>query len=329
MTIEEIRDFAKKYLRSKNISFEKKCEKDKCSLTITPINDVFYVESHCEYYKGTKGPEDKDYNWHFEGVPYNIIETLPSYRFVCDDKGNIIVDLAEISRSKFEDNCYRLNQDNIVVAIKDDNNPTSINKFQHYKVTNGKYELMNTIEGKIKFEDRLLKNNLIISGNNKLYNFDKCVYINESMFDDILTGKKADNGVIYDLLELAGHWKIPYDKMLYDLQMDERSKFAVAMSEKMIRENSVGGFKTVEVKLHDFILQYHTLIFLDKNGNFVSDLYYVDGYDFKNISNVTTQNYHTIIKNLECELTAKVNEMVEEKEKQKKIFQKAREQLKM
>ena len=88
-----------------------------------------------------------------------------------------------------------------------------------------------------------------------------------------------------------------------------------------MKENSlVGGFKKVEVKKDGFRNEFDTFIFIDKNGNYVSELYYLDDNNFISIYNVTPDNYEFIIQQLKNRLVSKIDAIKMEQEKKKEII---------
>lgn len=302
MNSKEIEQIVKDYLISKKVNFEAVNEKDECSLRIKELGSIFYIECHANYYQGIRYPGDKDYPSQAEGCPCPCYRSSPSYMFVCDKIGNIIVDLTEIVHGRSDAHIVEwLDDKNIILPIKSDT-PFS-NNYQHYKIENGKATLVKTFNSFPNISDVLVKNKLVAFGG-ELYNFENGIVLGNE-FSGILTSSKPD------VKCLAGHWKIP------DNQCEE---FADVISEKMKSGNLVGGYKKVIVKKAGYWFKYDTCIFVDKNGNFASDLYYVDGYNFTSIDNVTPDNYKLAIQQLENQLVSKIDAILLEKEKQNGIL---------
>ena len=293
MSIYKIEKNIKDYLISKNVDFVAKCKEDECSLNIKKIGDFYYVKSHASYYQGIVN---------FHGLPASGYIKSPSYMLVCDENGNIIIDLTEISDLAYNFNDIKsLDDKNIILPII--NKETGLNNYQHYKIDNGKFTLVNTFDEAPDSYDSLLKDKLVTFGG-KLYNFEKNIILGNE-FDKIFTVYN------YGINSLADYWKIP---------SKQNEEFVDTISKKMKENSLVGGFKKVEVKKDGFRNEFDTFIFIDKNGNYVSELYYLDDNNFISIYNVTPDNYEFIIQQLKNRLVSKIDAIKMEQEKKKEII---------
>lgn len=311
MNNSEIEQFAKDYLNSKNICFEAKNEKDQCFLFIKKLNNIFYIECHSSYYQRTLQPGDYGYPAQAGGFPCPSYKSCPSYRFVCDSNGNIIIDLAEIVNRPYDRPIRWIDEENIFLPIKIDND--NCDNWQHFRIQNGQAKLINTFEfcpDKNKNEN-LLKNKLLIC-DSKLYNFEKGIVLCDG-FDRLLTSDEND------LHSLANYWQIQ--------SYNQRQEFLNIISKKMKDENLLVGYKKVQAQKDEFTMEYNVCVFVDKDGNFVSDLYYVDGYNFTSVDNVTPENFELVIQQLNDNLFSKIDAILSEREKKNTILNQVRKKL--
>lgn len=304
-----IEQIAKNYLKSKNICFEAKNEKDECYLYIKKLDNIFYIECHSRYYQGELNPGDDGYPIQAEGFPCPVYKSFPSYRFVCDNSGNIIIDLAEIIARPYDRSVKWLDKENIFLPIKGDKD--YFDNWQHFRIKNGEVNLINTFRFINDDDKNLLKNKLII-GDRKLYNFEKGIVVCD-VFDGFL--KNNEN----DLRVLATWWQIP--------SYSEQQEFIEIIAKKMKTENLLIGYKKVQVKKCNINLEYKTFMFIDTEGNFVSDLYYMDGYNFISVDNITSENFKLAIEYLNDNLISQIDAKLLEIEKKNQILHQIRKKL--
>lgn len=286
----EIERVAKDYLNSKNIRFEAETEKDECRLIIKKINNVFYVEVRCSFFLSV----------------YSTLER--SCRFVINENGTVIIDIAMIAAvasDSFDCLIKPLDEENVIIPIIDDE-ICLLNNFQHFRIQNGKAVLINTLKwnlGEILLEDKLLVGK-------QLYNFEKGVFLRDE-FDAFYTGTK------WELQELAMRWRIP---------QKERKTFIDTIAKKMKQENLIGAYKEIEVKKEGYQVTNTAFIFIDKNGNLASSLYYVDDYELIPIDTISPENTLHLLEKI---LTSKVDAMIAAKKAKEEKEDRFLQQLKV
>ncbi len=317
---EKVEQFAKDYLTSKNVDFIAKNKRDKCRLIIDESNGLFYVESNSSFYAKTLHPGDKGHPAQAEGLSCPTYQGNPSYRFVFDSNYNIIVDLEEIS------DYWCINSNNKKIFLDDQNillpkiNKNRefvrfLNDFQHFKIQNGKAELIDTFESQPQITSRLKQNKLMVV-DGQLYNFEEGIFLGPK-FDAIFSGND------YGLEELAKNWGIPHGNYSINNRKDE---FVERITQKMIENNLFGGFTKVEVKKADVSFEYHTLVFLDPKGNFTSKLYYAEETDFL-ATHISLETFPLALQMLYEKADYEVEKKVTEKQKEEKVFDKIKQKI--
>lgn len=312
MTIEGIKQAAKNHLKANNIPFEAGNEKDKCDLYVEKLNNLFYIEVHNEIFERMLTSEDEGYPLQTEESPIPSV-SRSAYRFVLDENGNVVIDLAKISTHGMARDPISLDEENILISIRDedplDEDPY-LNITQHFRIQDGKGTLIRQFQGGFSHDD-LLTSKLLITAEG-LYNFQNGTF-SKNMFDIII---KEEHGVQL----LAYTWGIP---------KKNRRKFVDTIVRKMEKEDIFGEYKMIRVEKEGYERHYCPFIYLDSNGNYVSSLYYVDDCELISIDNITPENIKAVFQQLEENLASEIDAMIAEKQRKKEKKRKFIQQLKM
>lgn len=317
-TKEEIKNFAKEYLSSKDIDIEEKHKKDECDTYIVGKYGLYYIETRVHRFTGMIYPGEDGYPAQAEGNPCPTYSREECHRFVCDLTGNIILDVTPVQHffSTYE-NLVFLDEENILVPtlVRKNSWPNSNNDIQHIRVRKGKGILIHTFDGMTgipRVDDKLLKNKLV-NFDGQLYDFGMGRMIGHK-FDKVISDDK------YDLISLAKDWGIPYGN--YN---EPREQFAEQMQQKMRDQNLFGGIKTVKAQRGDALCSYTTLALFDRDGRIASELYYMDNEEIVSVP-VNDQSYDQTINALNEivieEAEKKSTEKTDGTEKIPKVIQK-------
>lgn len=303
----ELEEIAQNYLRSKNIQFEAKNKKDRCYFEIKKLKDFFYIECHSSYFKGIGSCEAA------EDFPVECYESAPSYCFVLDDQGNIIIDLTRIAAG-YNACSQMLDEENIILPIRNDKatgssfNIDYVNNYQHFRIKDKTLQLINTLSGRPNVSDALLRKKLLGLTNGQLYDFEKGITISNSSMDEFLTEE-------HQLVKLSRYWNLP---------CEDQQEFVHIIAERMERENLIGGYKKIEVQKGNFAGEYHTFTFIDKNGDIANDLlYYMDNYEL--ISVVGERDI--ILQQLKENLISRIDEKIAALERRHKAIQQVKSKM--
>ena len=95
------------------------------------------------------------------------------------------------------------------------------------------------------------------------------------------------------------------------------------MTKKALQNHMFGVTKVISVEQDDITLSYEILMFVNKDGQFVSNLYYVDDMSLVVVEGVTLENFDETIEQLKSKLMKKINILIakkkEEQEKQNQM----------
>lgn len=295
-------NLVKKYLESKNIYFKRKDSRDEFDINIYPINNLLYVQVRIQYFLGVKNSKlfKNRSSWTFDSS---------AYRFVIDKEGKEVVELTRIAVCDIDcSQAYILDENNFLLPNKKTLQLTSANITEHFRIENGKATLVSVLNGRIF--DQFLDAKKILMNNWQLYDYEKGIILRDE-FDKIFSEEICylyqPENLLFDLLR---SWGI--DAWL------TRKNFIDNVINKMRQKNLILGYKILESEKENIRKSFHTLIFMDVNGNFVSDLYYVDDNELIVIDNVTSENINLIFQQLKCKLDSKVDDFMQPVEKEKK-----------
>lgn len=311
---QEVEEFAKSYLHKHHIETEPRGEKDRWNLSIHEKDGLFYIENKVHFFDKTVYPGDKGYHPIAGGLPMDRY-TGGIYAFVCDQDKNILVDIERI-------NCAApksliLDKNNFLFPKRDEENALS-NSFVHYRIEEGDVRQIHFFGSswckKFIIDDALLNNNLIV-WDGQFYNFKEGLFLkdkyNEIIFDTSYS----------ELSELALKWGL--------LDYDE-TQFIENIKNKMQQEDLIGGYKELiaKQKIEDsfndsktIAFCYDTFVFLNKNGTVASDVYYLDGLEFKSIPFVNEKG-ETAYNILQSELDEKLRAKLAENQEKEKMYSK-------
>lgn len=287
MNIKQIREIAKNYLRANNIEFEAKRDKDECSLIIKQLGNYYYVETHARYFFRDLKLDGDDYiskTTNFGTVRY--YNTKPSYRFVMDNAGQIIIPLMKIpippqKIDDKKDDVALLDDNNLIIPIKGE----SYTDFGHYQIENGQATLKHVFKDYLSLDDNFLKYNIII-WKNEIYNF-KTGKLIKFPFDNLI---KSNNDVAL---------KSFFENIGINNNSEELLN---TLKNKMLNQNLLIGTKLISFKKDNIEEKLYVFAFIDYKGNIIS-MYYKDGCKLFNITDTSINNLITNLTNL---LKAKV-----------------------
>jgi len=317
--VEEIKEFAKEYLTSKNIDFMRKHEKDKCNFKVIGQYGLFYIEvgksSFDKILTGAELPAQS------EGHPTPSYSGDKSNRFVCDEYGNIILDIEPVESYCFINNYADqifLDEQNMLVPIlaRKGSWPKSNNDIQHIRIQNGKAEVINTFDGQLGIPqgNPTLFQNKLTNINNQLYDFSKGTKI-DCQFGQIISDRgHRQSHMLRDLIELAGCWGIPQNR--------QREELAIEIFEKMKSDNLFVGTNSIRVEKDNIVWGYTTLVFINSSGEITSDLLYNDNNNIVSVP-VDNQSYSGVINELTEKANQEVDRRIAEKNDKKEILPRA------
>lgn len=296
---EKIEQFAKEYFTSKNIDFMPKHEKDRCYLDIRGKYGLFYVEATVDRFVKYLNPGDEGYPVQAGGLICPLYSGEKGYMFVCDLQGNIILDVSLVKpfcHVNFNHKQIFLDKENMLVPVQALNTENDI---QHIRIKNSQAEVITTFYGGKPCGDERLFKNKLITFNGQLYDFSKGSMIGRK-FDSIISCK-------YDLEKLAREWHIPCDS-----RDNEQEEFIEQILRKFDEENIFGGFKRIRAEKDREVCSYGTFVFINRDGEIVSDLYYMDGDNFVSAS-VDNNSYSTVVSSLYEKADQEVLERISKK----------------
>ena len=321
--VEEIKEFAKEYLTSKNINFMRKHEKDECNFKVIGQYGLFYIEVGKSSF--TKILTGAELSAQSEGHPTPLYSGDKSNRFVCDEYGNIILDIEPVesycSINYYADQIF-LDEQNMLVPIltRKDSWPKSNNDIQHIRIQNGKAEVINTFDGRLDMiqGNSTLFQNKLTNINNQLYDFSKGTKIG-CQFGQIISNREhRQSRMLMDLIELAERWGIPQT----NYGNCQREELAIEIFEKMKNDNLFVGTNSIRVKKDNIAWGYTTLVFINSSGEITSDLLYNDNNNIVSVS-VDNQSYSGVINELTEKANQEVDRRIAEKNDEKEILPRA------
>ena len=290
---EKIEEFAKKHLTEQGVRFEAKERNEIGTFRIQEIRGLFYITA------GTRIEGDSTaYKEHFG--------------FVCDIDENIIVDIAPI------DGSYAMSSSNVIRFIDDTNIlvPTKgISHhgiaWHHYKIENGKAEQVFFFDGGVNQDLQPYSANLLVyeigANSRQLYDFTLGKLIGPeftmifSPQGAAITSFYTSNIACGGLKEIAEYWQIPKG----DKSEGNINQFMKLMTERMQKDNTFCAYVRIwnysKKGDREFDGAYHALMFIDNQGNFEGELFYMDGDDFLRLL-ITLETYPAMVQMLKEKL---------------------------
>lgn len=280
MNDSEIKDFAYNCLKSRKLNLNNKNIED-LDFKIKRNQILIYVEIINRKHLKT----DYTYN------------NNHSYNLVIDNEKNVVIEPSEfeVSRNLLSELVF-LDNKNILIPTISKRLYSSFeiydNDYKHYQLDNNKVSLVSTFDNNISYSNVALENKLLfIDG--KLYNFAlKKLY--EEKFDYIW-----DYNCLDSFRTLANCWRIFRSS-------DDIQRFVISITKKMQQEKLLAGYKEICIKRDNINYKYHTLVFIDANGNVVSDLLYVND----SLKAIDISDYNSTIETLKNELKKEIDKNV-------------------
>lgn len=220
-----------------------------------------------------------------------------SYNLVINKAKNIVIEPTEFeSKNHFHRNLVFLDDKNILVPTISNRLKPSVglyyNNYKHYQINKNNANLVKTFDHNISYTNVMLKYKLLHIGG-QLYNFEQGKLYKEK-FDNIWDGKCIDS-----FYSLANCWRIFGTK--YDIQ-----KFVNSITEKIQKEKILAGYKEISIRKGSIDYKYHTLVFIDLDGNIVSDLLYVND----SLKAVAISDYNSDIEKLKKDLEKEIDKNI-------------------
>lgn len=201
------------------------------------------------------------------------------------------------------------------MPIKDER--TKENAYRHFQIQNNEARLINTFASVHYLDEYGEKNKLLMVGN-KLYNFETGTIICEC-FDEIFS-------VVDDMDYFTEKFQVK--RYRYSSKKIEESKaVAAVLSAKMKEEDLLIGYKKIKIEKDGISLKYKIFAFINKKGDIVSSLYYMEDYDFMSIDDVNRSNFEEKIEELKIKLLEKFNEKILREEKKKNVLSQMKKKL--
>lgn len=272
----------KKYLREKNIFFEKKHKKD--LVRFIPFQQHNLIILYTGYHPFIK--KDNPKKWSFLDIPINYYQNYCYYTIFDKDENILMPSIPTYPNANYEPTI--LDENNIILLKKDNEN---VYNYYHYKRKDGKFIEVGKIE-KCSYINSMEIDNLLLINQNTLYDYhnEKYIYIPT---DKLLTET-------YEISNLLKDWNVKNYNELQSL-----------INKKIENNKLLCGYKMISYKRNNIQQTFYTIIFFDAQGNIVSNLFYQDNNEIVSVP-VKKKNLAMVYDNLENQCKLRVEAIIKE-----------------